>query len=74
MAVGPAVFVAGVVGLLAIAARRSPAVTWITPGLSLVALVLVGADLDLLAVTAGLLLVGLWPVRRLAPARQTLRR
>lgn len=74
MAVGPAVFIVGFVGLLVIAARRSSAVTPVTPGLGLLAFGLVGADLDLLAVTAGLLLVALWPVRRLAPARPPLRR
>lgn len=74
MALGPAAFIAGFVGLLAIAARRSPAPTLVTPALGLVAFVLVGADLDLLPVTAGLLLVALWPVRRLAPARPPLPR
>lgn len=66
MAVGPAVFIAGFVGLLLIAARRSNAVPVVTPGLSLLVFVLIAAELDLLAVAAGLLLMALWPVRRLA--------
>lgn len=65
MAMGPVLFIAGFVGLLALVARHRPAVPLLTPALTLIALVLVGANLDLLAVTAGLLLVAVWPLRRL---------
>ncbi len=62
MQVGPLVFIVGFVGLLVLAAISSAKVSFLTPLLALLALILVGADLDLLAGTAVLLLVALWPL------------
>lgn len=67
MQVGPLAFIAGFVGLLVLAALSSAKVSFLSPVLALMALILVGADLDLLAGTAVLMLGALWPLH--APPR-----
>jgi len=65
MQIGPLVFIAGFVGLLVLAALSFDKVSFLSPLLALMALILVGADLDLLAGTAVLMLVALWPLHAL---------
>lgn len=63
MAAGPLLFIIGFVTLLALHARSLKVSRWaLAPLAALVALFLVGANLDLLPVTSVLLLVALWPV------------
>jgi len=71
MAVGPLIFISGFVASLALHARRISMRWWVAPPLlALIALVVAGADLDLLPVTALLLAAALIPVglRDAAPA------
>jgi len=65
MLVGPLVFIAGFVGLLVLVAVSFARVSFLSPLLALLTLILVGADLDLLAATAVLLGVALWPLTTL---------
>ena len=61
MAVGPPLFIAGFVALLAIHCRQACVPRWwLPPMLALIALALVGANLDLLPATAALLALSLW--------------
>ncbi len=63
MAMGPLVFIAGFVALLAIHCRQAGVPRWwLRPVIALIALVLVGANLDLLPATAALIALSLWDV------------
>jgi len=63
MMVGPLVFIVGFVAALALHCRQTCVARWgLPPAAALTALVLVGASLDLLPLTAVLMGAALWPV------------
>lgn len=75
MAVGPVIFIAGFVALLAIHCRQAGVSPWwLPPMLALIALALVGANLDLLPATAVLMSLALWNVHLPQPHQHVVRR